>query len=91
MCIRDSRYTERVAEAGIEPSLGSVGDSYDHALAETINGLYKAAVIHRKSVSYTHLDVYKRQPQTGQTHIVSVFITPVELTQRLDTRVNPVV
>ena len=43
------RYTERVAEAGIEPSLGSVGDSYDHALAETINGLYKAAVIHRKS------------------------------------------
>jgi len=39
------RYTERLAEAGIEPSVGSVGDSYDNALAETINGLYKAEVI----------------------------------------------
>jgi transposase InsO family protein len=35
-------------EAGIEPSVGSVGDSYDNALAETINGLYKAEVIHRR-------------------------------------------
>jgi len=41
--------TERLAEAGIEPSMGSVGDSYDNALAETIHGLYKAEVIHRKS------------------------------------------
>ena len=37
----------RLVEAGIEPSVGSVGDSYDNALAETINGLYKAEVIHR--------------------------------------------
>lgn len=36
------RYTDRLAEAGIEPSVGSVGDSYDNALAETINGLFKA-------------------------------------------------
>ena len=43
------RYTERLAEAGIEPSVGSVGDSYDNALAETINGLYKAEIIHRRS------------------------------------------
>jgi putative transposase len=43
------RYTERLLEAGIEPSVGSVGDSYDNALAETINGLYKAEVIHRQS------------------------------------------
>ena len=43
------RYSERLAEAGIEPSVGSVGDSYDNALAETINGLYKAEVIHRRS------------------------------------------
>ncbi|MGH8116976.1 MAG: IS3 family transposase [Rhodanobacteraceae bacterium] len=43
------RYTERLQEAGIEPSVGSVGDSYDNALAETINGLYKAEVIHRQS------------------------------------------
>lgn len=42
------RYTERLAEAGIEPSVGSRGDSYDNALAETINGLYKAEVIHRR-------------------------------------------
>jgi transposase InsO family protein len=41
------RYSERLAEAGIEPSVGSRGDSYDNALAETINGLYKAEVIHR--------------------------------------------
>ncbi|SCW34196.1 Integrase core domain-containing protein [Sphingobium faniae] len=42
------KYTERLAEVGIEPSVGSVGDSYDNALAETINGLYKAEVIHRR-------------------------------------------
>lgn len=42
------RYTERLAEAGVEPSVGSVGDSYDNALAETINGLYKAEVMHRR-------------------------------------------
>jgi hypothetical protein len=41
------KYTERLAEASIEPSVGSVGDSYDNALAETINGLYKTEVIHR--------------------------------------------
>ena len=39
------RYAERLQEAGIEPSVGSVGDSYDNALAETINGLYKTEVI----------------------------------------------
>ena len=43
------RYTQRLAEAGIEPSVGSVGDSYDNALAETLNGLYKAEVLHRQS------------------------------------------
>lgn len=42
------RYSERLAEAGIEPSVGSTGDSYDNALAETINGLYKAELIHRR-------------------------------------------
>ncbi|NVK58094.1 MAG: IS3 family transposase [Alteromonadaceae bacterium] len=57
------RYTERLGEAGIEPSVGSVGDSYDNALAETINGLYKAEVIHRRgpwrsfeSVEYATLE-----------------------------------
>ncbi|UEM07116.1 IS3 family transposase (plasmid) [Skermanella rosea] len=42
------RYTEHLAEAGVEPSVGSVGDSYDNALAETINGLYKTEVIRRR-------------------------------------------
>jgi len=45
VCIR---YTERLAEAGIEPSVGSVGDSYDNALAETVIGLFKTEVIHRR-------------------------------------------
>ena len=42
------RYTERLAEAGIEPSVGSVGDAYDNALAETVIGLYKTEVIHKR-------------------------------------------
>ena len=42
------RYTERLGEAGIEPSVGSVGDSYDNALAETIIGLFKTEVIHHR-------------------------------------------
>lgn len=41
------RYTERLAEAGIEPSVESLGDSPDNALAETVDGLYKAKLIHR--------------------------------------------
>jgi len=57
------RYTERLAEAGIDASVGSRGDSYDNALAETINGLYKAEVIyrrgpwkHREAVEYATLE-----------------------------------
>ena len=42
------RYSERLAEAGVHASVGSVGDSYDNALAETINGAYKAELIYRK-------------------------------------------
>src|SRR5260221_2145408 len=42
------RYSKRLAEAGAQPSVGSVGDSYDNALAETIIGLYKTEVIHRR-------------------------------------------
>ncbi|KZN44109.1 hypothetical protein N482_17630 [Pseudoalteromonas luteoviolacea NCIMB 1942] len=41
------RYSERLAEAGIQASVGSVGDSYDNAMAETINGLFKTEVIRR--------------------------------------------
>ena len=42
------RYSERLAETGLQASVGSVGDSYDNALAETINGLYKTEVIRRR-------------------------------------------
>ena len=69
------RYTERLAEAGVEPSVGSVGDSYDNALAETINGLYKAEVIHRRgpwrsfeAVEFATLewvDWFKQLPAAG--------------------------
>ncbi len=51
------RYSERLAEAGVEPSVGSKGDSYDNALAETINGLYKAELIHRRSTWKTRESV----------------------------------
>jgi putative transposase len=43
------RYTQRLAEAGIEPSVGSTGDSYDNALAETVIGLFKTEEIHRRA------------------------------------------
>ena len=49
------RYSERLAEAGVDPSVGSVGDSYDNALAETIIGLYKTEVIHRRG-PWRHVD-----------------------------------
>lgn len=44
------RYTERLAEAGIEPSVGSRGDSYDNALAESVIGLYKTKVTRRRGL-----------------------------------------
>ena len=51
------RYTERLAEAGIEPSVGSRGDSYDNALAETIIGLYKTE------------EIYPKGPWRGMDHV----------------------
>ena len=44
---QSTKYTERLADAGLEPSVGTVGDSYDNALAETMIGLFKAEVINR--------------------------------------------
>ena len=49
------RYGERLAELGTQPSIGSVGDTYDNALAETVNGLYKTEVIRRRGPS-RHVD-----------------------------------
>ncbi len=51
------RYSERLAEVGAEPSVGSVGDSYDNALAETIIGLFKTEVIHPRGPWRTVDDV----------------------------------
>ncbi len=62
------RYTERLAEAGIEPSVGSKGDSCDNALAETINGLYKAELIHRRGPWKT-----KESVELATLHWVSWF------------------
>ena len=61
------RYTERLADAGIEPSVGSVGDSYDNALAETIIGLFKAEVIHR-STSW-------KDPERSADRLVTVMLS----------------
>ena len=60
------QYTERLAEAGIEPSVGSVGDSYDNALAETINGLYKTEVIHRRGPWRIARSRRVRHPRMGR-------------------------
>jgi len=51
------RDTERLAEIGAAPSIGTVGDSYDNALAETVNGLYKNELIHRRGPWRTLDDV----------------------------------
>ena len=51
------RYTERLAEAGAKPSIGSVGDSYDNALAESIIGVFKTEVIRRRGPWRTLDDV----------------------------------
>ena len=60
---RSIRYTERLAEAGFNASVGSVGEAYDNALAETINGLYKAEVI-RKHGPWKGLDDVERATLT---------------------------
>jgi putative transposase len=49
------RYTDRLADAGVEPSVGSIGDSYDNALAETIIEFYKTELIHRRG-PWRHID-----------------------------------
>ena len=59
------RYSERLAEVGAEPSVGSVGDSYDNALAETIIGLYKTEVIHRRGRSRRRSPSKSRQDPCG--------------------------
>jgi transposase InsO family protein len=81
------RYTERLAEAGIEASVGSVGDSYDNALAETINGLYKTEVIYRqswKSREAVELETLKWVDWFNHRRLLAAIgnIPPVEAEQR---------
>ena len=63
-------YTQRLKEAGLLASTGSTGDSYDNAMAESINGLYKAEVIHRKSWQPEFTDkTLSRKPGAVQAHL----------------------
>lgn len=82
------RYTERLAQAHIEPSVGSKGDSYDNALAETINGLYKAELIHRrapwKSVEAVELATLEWVAWFNQQRLLEPigYLPPAEAEQR---------
>ena len=74
------RYTERLAEAGVDSSVGNVGDSYDNALVETIIGLFKTEVIHRHgpwrtmdAVEYATLEWYRLvQPSADTQGLINV-------------------
>ena len=80
------RYTERLAQAGIEPSVGSRGDSYDNALAESVNGLYKAELIHRRTPCKTRA---ARGPATLEwvsCSIITGYLNPSVTFRRLKQR-----
>lgn len=62
------KYTERLTDAGVEPSVGSVGDSYDNALAETINGFYKTGVIRRRGAGL-HLGRWATRSGQGKEDV----------------------
>lgn len=80
-------YTERLKEAGINPSVGSVGDSYDNALAETINGLYKSELVYNlgpwKSIEQLELATLKWVHWFNHERLMGPIgdIPPVELEQ----------
>lgn len=65
------RYSEALAQAGIDPSVGTVGDSYDNALAETVNGLYKTELIypHRPWASVGEVEIAGPDPWKVDTGI----------------------
>jgi putative transposase len=78
------RYSARLEEAGIVPSVGSKGDSYDNALAETINGLYKAELIRRRSSWQSVAEVERATAEWvawwnhRRIHSAIGFLAPVE-------------
>ena len=88
------RYTERLAEAGIDTSVGSVGDSYDNALAESIIGLFKTEVIKFlgpwKSVGQVEWETFKWVDWYNNTRLHSAigYITPHEAEEAFNARLN---
>jgi len=88
------RYTERLAEAGIDTSVGSVGDSYDNALAESIIGLFKAEVINFlspwKSVSQVEWETLKWVDwyNTERLHSAIGYVTPEEAEEKFYENLN---
>lgn len=85
-------YMQRLQDAGLLASTGSSGDSYDNAMAESINGLYKAEVIHRQSwksraevelATLTWVDWYKGSAWKTESMVTPVFATPILTTSWL--------
>jgi putative transposase len=78
------RYTERLAEAGIEPSVGSVGDSYDNTMAETVIGLYKTEGIGKngpwRTVDHVEFETLRGEDWFNNGRLLGPigFIPPVE-------------
>lgn len=89
------KYTERLAEAGIDTSVGSVGDSYDNALAESIIGLFKAEVINFlgpwKTVSQVEWETLKWVDwyNTERLHSAIGYVTPREAEEAFYENLNP--
>jgi len=88
------KYTERLAEAGIDTSVGSVGDSYDNALAESIIGLFKAEVINFlgpwKSVAQVEWETLKWVDwyNTDRLHSAIGYISPKEAEENFHENLN---
>jgi len=90
------KYTERLADAGLEPSVGTVGDSYDNALAETMIGLFKAEVIHRlgpwKSADAVEWETLKWVDWFNNRRLLEPigYITPTEAEEAFYAKMNTV-
>ena len=90
------KYTERLADAGLEPSVGTVGDSYDNALAETMIGLFKAEVIHRlgpwKSADAVEWETLKWVDWFNNRRLLEPigYITPAETEEAFYANMNAV-
>ena len=77
------RFTERLADAGIQPSVGAVGSSYDNALAETINGLYKTELIRPAQALAQHRGGRAGHRRSGSTGSTTTASTSTAATSRL--------